>query len=238
MLKRWRRQPPILGLRPYVWAFLVAQYCAMALLLFVPAGTLRWVDGWAFLVLFAAANTVFTIRLERRDRDFVDERLNVFRAKGQPVWDRVVFAVFLLLVYAWLILAGLEVVRFDGPGFPLVAQAVGAAVMLASLWGCYAVMDTNAYLAPTVRVQTDRQHHVITAGPYRWVRHPFYAALIPFFFGGALLLGSRWAFAPAAFIAILFAYRCIREERHLIHHLEGYDAYRRAVRYRLAPYLW
>lgn len=238
MKQKWRNQRPVLGLRPYVWAFLAMQYSGMALLLFAGAGTLHWTGGWAFLILFALANTALCIRLERRDPALVSERLNVFPRRGQPLLDRILFAIFLLLVDTWMILAGIEAGRLHGPAFPSAIEILGAIVMLASIWACYEVMNFNAYLAPTVRIQDDRKHQVVTTGPYRYVRHPFYAALIPFFFGGAALMGSRWSMAVAFAIALLFAFRITREEGHLQHHLEGYEAYRKTVRYRLIPLVW
>lgn len=238
MLKSWRRQPPVLGLRPYIWAILAIEYTGVALLLFGAAGTVRWTAGWAFVALFAITNTAFAIRLEAVDPALVSERVNVFAARGQPLWDRILFGLFFPLVYVWLIVAGLEIGRFGGAGFALPVQLAGALVMLVALWACYAVMHHNSYLAPTVRIQGHRQHKVVTTGPYAWVRHPFYAALIPFFFGGALLLGSRWAFVPAVLLGLLFAFRCTREEQHLAANLEGYEAYRKKVAWRLIPYIW
>ncbi len=100
------------------------------------------------------------------------------------------------------------------------------------------VMRENSFAAPVVKVQRERGHHVVSSGPYAWVRHPMYSGAILFFIGMPLLLGSAWGLVMSPLFAVLFAIRAKIEERALIAGLPGYDDYISRVRYRLLPGVW
>ena len=89
-----------------------------------------------------------------------------------------------------------------------------------------------------VKVPRERGHHVISTGPYAWVRHPMYTGAIPFCVGIPLLLGSWWGLVISPIFAVLFAIRARIEERELIAGLPGYSEYTTRVRYRLLPGIW
>ena len=99
-------------------------------------------------------------------------------------------------------------------------------------------MAVNPYLEKTVRIQEERGHRVITTGPYRFVRHPMYAGVLPMFAAMPLILGSCWMFLPVGVVAILLMVRTIYEERTLRNALSGYAAYAERTPYRLIPGLW
>ncbi len=79
---------------------------------------------------------------------------------------------------------------------------------------------------------------MIDTGPYAWVRHPMYAAFVPWLPGAGLLLGSWWATAAAAIPILLLVVRTALEDACLARELEGYEAYRQRVRWRLVPGIW
>ena len=83
------------------------------------------------------------------------------------------------------------------------------------------VLRKNSFAAPVVKVQTERNHHVISTGPYAFVRHPMYSGIMLFFFGVPLLVGSWWGVALAPLFAVLFAIRAGIEERALVAGLPG-----------------
>ena len=87
-------------------------------------------------------------------------------------------------------------------------------------------------------MQAERGHHVISTGPYAWVRHPMYAGAIFYFLGAALLLGSWYAVAVALALIVLFGLRAVWEEDALSAELPGYTDYAARVRYRLLPGVW
>jgi protein-S-isoprenylcysteine O-methyltransferase Ste14 len=96
----------------------------------------------------------------------------------------------------------------------------------------------NSFAAPVVKVQSARDHHVVSTGPYAFVRHPMYSGITLFFLGVPLLLGSWWGVAIALLFIVLFAIRTRIEERALIDGLPGYTDYAARVRYRLVPGVW
>ena len=97
---------------------------------------------------------------------------------------------------------------------------------------------TRQIASGDIKVQTARDHHVISTGPYAFVRHPMYSGVMLFFFGAPLLVGSWWGLALAPLFAVLFAVRAGIEERALVAGLPGYADYAARVRYRLLPGVW
>lgn len=221
-----------------IWFSLFGQYFFMAVALFASARTLRWPAAWALLAIYSSITTVMSLRLSKTDPQLLAERMKVRPQQDQPSWDRSVMRILLALMIAWLVSAGLDAVRFHWTTVPSWLQVAAAAATGVSLWAVYRLMYLNSYLAPTVRVQRERGHTVISTGAYRIVRHPFYAVLIPFFLSGSLLLGSWMSFFVSASIGILLAFRCVREERHLSRELEGYAEYMQQVPSRLIPHVW
>jgi protein-S-isoprenylcysteine O-methyltransferase Ste14 len=100
------------------------------------------------------------------------------------------------------------------------------------------VFRENPFLAPVVKIQTERGHRVISTGPYAVVRHPLYAAVLIFLPGNALLLGSWYGLAASLVLAGGIVFRTAMEDRELRRGLEGYREYAARVRYRLIPFVW
>jgi protein-S-isoprenylcysteine O-methyltransferase Ste14 len=89
-----------------------------------------------------------------------------------------------------------------------------------------------------VRIQEDRGHQVVTAGPYQYVRHPMYAGNLLGFIAIPLLLGSWWALIPGVMINVVFVVRTVLEDKTLQAELHGYTEYAQKVRCRLIPGVW
>src|SRR5262249_16823982 len=96
----------------------------------------------------------------------------------------------------------------------------------------------NKFFEVTVRIQTERGHEVIDAGPYALVRHPGYVGGILFCVGTALCLGSVWALVPAGLASALLILRTRWEDQRLPAGLPGYQEYTERVRRRLIPGVW
>jgi protein-S-isoprenylcysteine O-methyltransferase Ste14 len=105
---------------------------------------------------------------------------------------------------------------------------------LFALWA----MVVNTHFEATVRIQEEREHQVCSSGPYEIVRHPGYVSMILLAFANPLILGSRWAFAPAGLIVLLVLARTALEDRTLQDELLGYKEYAASTRYRLLPGVW
>lgn len=210
---------------------------ALGAVLFASAGSLDWPAAWVFLVTSAALGAACGLWLAKTDPDLLAERMRPTFQADQPAADKRFMLIFLVAALVWLIAIGLDR-RAQASDVPLVLQAVGLAMYLLSTAFIMWVFRENSFAAPVVKVQAARHHHVVSSGPYAFVRHPMYSGIMLFFFGVPLLLGSWWGGAIAPVFAVLFAVRARIEERALIEGLPDYADYAARVRYRLVPGVW
>ncbi|MGH0035701.1 MAG: methyltransferase family protein [Myxococcota bacterium] len=146
---------------------------------------------------------------------------------------------FLGLYPGTLVVAGLDAGRsLAEPALPVGFQLLALAVFVLGYAFALWAIRANPFFATFVRIQSDRAHRVIDAGPYRWVRHPGYAGTLVAHAALPLALGSFRALAPALVGILFFALRTAREDRFLAEHLTGYSDYRARVRWRLIPGVW
>jgi protein-S-isoprenylcysteine O-methyltransferase Ste14 len=202
----------------------VATLGGFALALFLPAGTLAWPAGWAFMILYFAFMLIGGLWLFKHNPGLLMERMTGFGKPDRKAWDKFFFPVYLLLFLGWLILMPLDAVRFHWSHMPVWLQAAGAIMLLGSFGLFFLTFRENPYLSPAVRIQRERGQTVISTGPYRHVRHPMYVAMIPHQFGIALLLGSWYGVLCAPVFVVGIAVRAIFEERMLRAELPGYEA--------------
>jgi protein-S-isoprenylcysteine O-methyltransferase Ste14 len=210
---------------------------AMGALLLAPAGTLRWPAAWVFLATMAIIGLSAGSWLARTDPGLLAERMRLTAQDDQPVADKIFVPVIGGAFLIWFVAIGFDH-RLHGSNFPMALQALGLALLLLSTVFIMWVMRENSFAAPLVKVQHERGHHVVTTGPYAWVRHPMYSGAILFFVGIPLLLSSGWGLAMSPLFVVLFAVRTGIEERVLIAGLPGYGDYTTHVRYRLLPGVW
>ena len=210
---------------------------AMGALLLASAGTLHWPSAWVFLVTSATIGPLCGWWLYRFDPALLAERLRPVIQRGQPAADKVFIIAFMAGMLAWLIAIGLDR-RAAASNVPLALQALGFLLYLACTLFTMWVFRENSFAAPVVKLQAERDQHVISSGPYAHVRHPMYSGMILFFTGVPLLLGSWWGLALAPVFLILLAVRIRIEERTLRAGLPGYSDYAARVRYRLLPGVW
>jgi protein-S-isoprenylcysteine O-methyltransferase Ste14 len=210
---------------------------AMGALLFASAGTLQWPGAWAFLATSAVLGPACGLWLARTDPALLAERLRLTARDGQPAADKKFMLVFVATAFVWFVAIGIDR-RAHASHIPLPLEALGLAMYLLSTGFIMWVFHENSFAAPVIKVQAERAHHVISTGPYAWVRHPMYSGVMLFFVGAPLLLGSWWGVAMAPLFVVLFAVRIAIEERALIAGLPGYADYTAQVRYRLVPGFW
>jgi protein-S-isoprenylcysteine O-methyltransferase Ste14 len=205
-------------------------------LLFIPAGRWDWVEGWSFFIATTVAVTTITVWGVRTDPELMKERRRI--ADDIEGWDKTVLRIYAVLLFALLIVAGLDRGRFRWSQVPLPVHMVGwLGLAVAFVFASWA-LASNTYASRRVRIQNDRGHEVVTAGPYRYVRHPMYVGVILSVMSIPLILKSWWALVPAALIVILFFIRTELEDRTLKQRLSGYREYAERVRYRLLPGVW
>jgi protein-S-isoprenylcysteine O-methyltransferase Ste14 len=210
---------------------------AMGALLFASSGTLHWPGAWVFLATSAALGPVFGWWLAKTDPALLAERMRLTARDEQPAADKKFMLVFVATAFVWFVAIGIDR-RAHASHIPLPLEALGLAMYLLSTGFIMWVFHENSFAAPVIKVQAERAHHVISTGPYAWVRHPMYSGVMLFFVGAPLLLGSWWGVAMAPLFVVLFAVRIAIEERALIAGLPGYADYTAQVRYRLVPGFW
>lgn len=204
----------------------------VALLLFLPAGTIRYPGGLLFLCLLFIPMLLLGILMLARARDLLAKRLDVKEKQGT---QKGVVAVMGLIFLSGFILAGLDF-RFGWSKVPLPVVIVASVLFLVG-YALYAeVMRENAYLSRTIKVEEGQT--VISTGLYAVVRHPMYTASTVMFLALPLILGSWYALIPFALYPVIMVVRIRGEEKLLTAELAGYEEYTRKVRYRLIPFVW
>jgi protein-S-isoprenylcysteine O-methyltransferase Ste14 len=209
----------------------------MGALLFAAAGTWHWPAAWVSVAAMAVLGLGSGVWLAKTDPALLAERMRPMMQDSQPAADKKFMLVFGVAALLWFAAIGLDE-RFQASDVPVVWQAVGLAMLVASTGTIMWVMHENSFAAPVVKVQAERGHRVIDTGPYAHVRHPMYSGTVLFFFGTPLLLGSWWGVVMAPLFVVLFAIRMGIEERALLAGLPGYADYAARVRYRLVPGIW
>jgi protein-S-isoprenylcysteine O-methyltransferase Ste14 len=221
-----------------VWLILAVEALIFSALLFGAAGTILWPAGWAYLIMFFVGAVWITLLLARHDPALLAERMKSPFQKGQPFWDKILILPMILAWCGWLVLMGLDAVRFRWSVMPVWLQCAGGAFMVLPFWMIARVFRENTFLAAVVRIQTERGHRVISTGPYATVRHPLYAAMLIYLPANALLLGSWYGLAASFVLSGGIVFRTAMEDRELRRGLEGYTEYAARVRYRLIPFVW
>ena len=211
---------------------LLAGLVLVGALVFLPAGTWHYPNGWLLLGVLFVPILLLGIVLLVKSPDLLRRRLD---GKEKETAQKGVVAASGLIFLAGFVLCGLDF-RFGWSAMPPWVPIVAAAVFLAG-YGVYAeVMRENAYLSRTIKVEDGQT--VVDSGLYGIVRHPMYAATVLLFLAIPLILGS-W-YGAIVFLAYppVIALRIGNEEKVLTEQLEGYEAYKRKVKYRLIPFIW
>lgn len=208
---------------------------ALAIIVFLAAGTLAYWQGWLFLAVFAAWSAGTSIYFYYRDPALLEKRMRAGPgAETEPVQKRI--QLFTSVVMVALIVVSVLDYRFGWSIVPVWAVIVGNLLISAGFLFVVFVLRENTFASATIQVSADQ--HVISTGPYALVRHPMYAAVLPLASGIPLALASWWGLLIVPLIFIGLILRLIDEEHHLCRDLPGYDDYRREVRYRLFPGIW
>lgn len=209
-----------------------ATFALSALLLFIPAGTVHYPNGWLFLALLFIPMAITGIALLIKNPALLERRL---ASKEEQREQRAVTALTSLVFLAGFVSAGLDF-RFQWIGVPSWVVWTASCFFLAGyvLWA--EVLRENEYLSRTVQVESSQS--LIDTGLYRVVRHPMYSASILIFLALPLVLGSFVSFLIFLCYPPLMVKRITGEEEVLERELEGYSEYKARVRYRLIPFVW
>jgi protein-S-isoprenylcysteine O-methyltransferase Ste14 len=187
---------------------------------------------WLYLAILAAIIVASLLALDP----------GLFRERMRPGGKRppLGLRLFTIVMFVHWIAAGLDRGRFHwSDNVPAWLQAVGLIALAASYALCFWAMLVNRFFSSVVRIQSDRGQHVVTGGPYAFVRHPGYLAGIVIILASGPALGSWLATALLVVASLPFLlYRAVTEDRVLQAELAGYADYARRVRWRLLPGIW
>lgn len=204
----------------------------VGLLLFLPAWSLKYWNGWLFLCILFVPMFIAGIVMMFKNPELLKKRLN---AKEEEQEQKTVIALSGLMFLAAFIVAGLNF-RFQWIVLPAWAVWIGVGVFLAAYLMYAEVLRENTYLSRTVEVQENQR--VIDTGLYGIVRHPMYSATLFLFLSMGIVLGSPISVAILLLYIPIIALRMKNEEQVLEKGLDGYKAYKTRVRYKVIPFIW
>lgn len=226
------------GVRQIVSIFLWVP--TLGILMFASAGRTDWTGAWVYLgiTLFGFLFVITAGMIWQRPRliELLNQR-GRGRRKDTKGFDKVITTLMMPISLALPIVAGLDI-RYEWAALPEKLIGVGALIFLPGFFLIEWALFTNPHFETTVRIQADRNHRVVTNGPYRLVRHPGYVGALVMYLAAPLILGTAWAFVPAGLITLLFIIRTALEDRTLKNELTGYEEYSRRTRCRLVPGIW
>lgn len=205
---------------------------AVGLLIFLPAGTLRFGQGWLLMEVLFVPMFLAGLFLMVKDPDRLRRRLD---AREKEMTQKTVLLLSGLMFLAAFVLAGLSF-RFGWLRFPRWVSVLGAILFLLGYVLYAFVLKENAYLARTVKVEKGQK--LVDTGLYGVIRHPMYAATLLLFLSMPLILGSLLSLLMMLVYPFIIARRIQNEEQVLMRELPGYREYRKKVRWRLIPFLW
>ena len=204
----------------------------ICILLFIPAGTLNYPNGWLFIALLFVPMFIVGIIMFFKSPELLKRRLN---AKEEQDEQKIVLLISGIMFLLAFVLAGLNF-RFGWHKLPNMLVIIASIIFLLSYLMYGEVLRENVYLSRTVEVSDNQE--VVDTGLYGLVRHPMYTSTIFLFLSMPLVLGSIYSFIVMLIYPIVIIFRIKNEEEVLEDELMGYKEYKEKVKYRLVPYLW
>lgn len=210
----------------------LAGFILIGLLIFLPAGTFSFFNGWLFMIILFVPMFLAGIVMMFKNPALLKSRLN---AKEKQREQNVVIKLSGIMFLMGFIVAGLDF-RFNWFTVPK-GVVIGGTIVFLIAYILYAeVLKENTYLSRTIEVQKNQK--VIDTGLYGIVRHPMYSATLLLFLSMPLVLGSIYSFLIFLAYPLIIAKRIKEEEKFLEKELEGYREYKQKVKYRLIPFIW
>ncbi len=207
----------------------------LALFLFAPAGTVRWLQGWLLLGLFSGSSLAITVHLAHKDPALLRRRTQAGPFAEKERTQKVIQGLASISFLSTVIVPALDH-RFGWSHTPWPVIAVGDALVLLAFLVVFLVFRENTFSSSVIEVAAEQR--VIDSGPYAIVRHPMYAGALILVAGIPMALGSVVGVATFPPFVAIIVWRLLDEERFLVGHLPGYGAYCERTRRRLVPGIW
>jgi protein-S-isoprenylcysteine O-methyltransferase Ste14 len=214
---------------------LVALAVAMGVLIFVPAGTVRYWQGWVYLGIFMGASLLTSLYLLKKDTALLQRRLRGGPTAEKETTQKIIMVFTSIGFIALLVVPSLDY-RFGWSPVPLSLVIAGDVLVAAGFYFIFLVYRENTFASATIQVAENQK--VVSTGPYALVRHPMYASAFLYLIGTPLALGSYWGILALVFMLPFLIWRLLDEERFLARNLAGYTEYQKKVPYRLVPHVW
>jgi protein-S-isoprenylcysteine O-methyltransferase Ste14 len=208
---------------------------AFAAMVFVPAGTLHYWQGWGYLGTFVLASSLYTLYVAIHDPALLQRRMKAGPSQEKEP-DQKVIVVFILAAFVALMILPPFDHRFGWSSVPWYASIIGDLLVAFSFYLFYLVSKVNTYATANVRVEEGQR--VIDTGVYGLVRHPMYFGALFLTVGTPLALGTWWTLLLTPVFLLLLYFRIASEENVLIRDLPGYIEYRKKVKHRMVPLIW
>lgn len=198
----------------------------------------NWWEAWVYAAICILGFAISRALAARRNPGLIAERARLLHHEDAKAWDKTLAPLVGLGGGMIPLVVGLDALFGHPPVFSMPVKILALLVILAGhAIGSWALVE-NPFFSGMVRIQAERGHHVISGGPYRWVRHPGYSGALLAYLATPLFLDSWWAFLPAALLTVALVVRTNLEDKTLQDELEGYRDYAARVRYRLLPGVW
>ena len=224
-----------MSLNARAWLSLAILPIMMGLLIFVPAGTIHYWQGWTYLSIFMGASVLTTLDLMRRDPALLERRMRGGPTAESEPTQKLIMLFASIGFMALLVVPALDH-RLGWSAVPLGGVVAGNVLLVVGFYLIALVYRANTFASATINVGEGQS--VISTGPYAIVRHPMYASASLYLLGTPLALGSYWGVIAVFVMMPALIWRLIDEERLLARNLPGYTDYQRRVRYRLVPFVW
>jgi protein-S-isoprenylcysteine O-methyltransferase Ste14 len=210
----------------------VALIIVMGLLVFVPAGTIRYWQAWTYLAIYFASSMLTTVFLMKKDPALLERRMRGGPAAEKEKPQKIIMSIASAGYVALLVVPALDH-RFAWSKVPDSVAVLGNVVTAIWFYIEFLVFRENSFSSATVELAEGQT--VISTGPYSVVRHPMYAGALLLFISAPLALGSYWGLVAVVVILPVLIWRLVNEEELLARNLPGYAEYQLRVRYRLIP---
>jgi len=220
------------GLKKAVTSRAVLAFAVMALVFFLPAGTFRYWQAWAYMAILLIPMLFVVAWLSRNDPELLERRMKAKEKERRQRNIQMIGTLFFMAVY---LLPGFDR-RYGWSSVPVAVVIAADILVLAGYGLVFLVFKENRYASRVVEIEDEQT--VITTGPYALVRHPMYVGVLIMYLLTPLALGSYWAVLPALPLILILVARIENEEKVLVEKLAGYREYGQRVRFRLLPGVW